>query len=128
MKHNICIFTFLTIFVLVCSAFGEESKLHEYRGVVTFHLFPAKVMKVNKIIENPKPGTSYIGEKGILVELDQNPNVMANWTVVNIKYYKYPTPKIIKYEIMSEQKQITVNYHAVEFELDGDLSAYIPQQ
>ena len=85
-------------------------------------------MKVNKIIENPKPGTSYIGEEGILVELDENPNVMANWTVVNIKYYKYPTLKTIKYKVLSEHKEITVNYHAVTVEIDGDLSAYIPQQ
>ena len=53
---------------------------------------------------------------------------MANWTVVNIKYYKYPTPKTIKYEALSEHKEITVNYHAVTVEIDGDLSAYIPQQ
>lgn len=128
MKHKRCIFTFIIFFVLVCSALGEESKLQEYKGVVTFHLFPAKVMKVNKIIENPKPGTSYIGEEGILFELDHNPNVIANWTVVNIKYYKYPTPKIVMYEILSERKKITVDYHAVEVEVDGDLSAYIPKK
>lgn len=112
----------------ICSVICEEIKLEEYRGVVTLHLFPAKVMKINKIIENPKPGTSYIGEESILVELDENPNVMSNWTVVNIKYYKYPEPKIIKYKILSEQKQITVNYHAVKIQLDGDLSAYIPKE
>ena len=128
MNIQIYIFTLLLIFLSTCSVLAEETKIEEYRGVVTFHLFPAKVMKVNQIIENPKPGTSYIGEEGILVELDENPNVMANWTVVNIKYYKYPTPKVIKYEILSEQQQIIVNYHVVTVEIDGDLSAYIPQQ
>ena len=126
MKFQISLFSIILIFAFACSAFCEEKKLEDYKGVVTFHLLPAKVMKVNKIIENPKPGTSYIGPEGLLVELEENPNVMANWTVVNIKYYKYPTPKIIKYEILSEQKEITVNYHAVKVETEGDLSAYIP--
>jgi hypothetical protein len=85
-------------------------------------------MKVNKIIENPKPGISYIGEESILVELNENPEVMANWTVVKIKYYKYSEPKIIKYKIFSESKQITVNYHAVSVDLDGDLSSYIKEK
>lgn len=85
-------------------------------------------MKVNKIIENPKPGTSYIGDEGILVELDENPTVMANWTVVNIKYYKYPTPKTIMYEVLSDHKEIMVNYHAVMIDIDGDLSAYISDE
>ncbi len=85
-------------------------------------------MKVNKIIENPKPGTSYIGDEGILVELDENPTVMANWTVVNIKYYKYPTPKTIMYEVLSDHKGIMVNYHAVMIDIDGDLSAYISDE
>ena len=128
MKLKIFTFNFIIIFILVCDAIGEESKLLEYKGVVTFHLFPAKVMKVNTIVENPKPGSSYIGEESILFELDHNPNVMANWSVVNIKYYKYPTPKIVKYEILSEQKQITVNYHAVEIKVEGDLSAYLQKK
>ena len=128
MNKKVCIITIALVLMSICSVICEEIKLEEYRGVVTFHLFPAKVMKINKIIENPKPGTSYIGEESILVELDENPNVMSNWTVVNIKYYKYPTPKVIKYEILSEQQQIIVNYHVVTVEIDGDLSAYIPQQ
>jgi hypothetical protein len=128
MKRKIYIFTLIFILSLACHAFGEEIKLQEYRGVVTLILYPAKVMKVNRIIENPEPGTSYIGEEGILVELDGNPDVMANWTVVHLKYYKYQTPKVIEYEIFSELRQITVNYHAVEVELDGDLSAYIPEK
>jgi len=53
---------------------------------------------------------------------------MAKWSVVNIKYFKYPEPKIIKYEIFSELKELTVNYHAVSVERDGDLSAYIKQE
>lgn len=128
MKRKINIIILIMTLALAFHAHAEQSKLQEYRGVVTFHIYPAKVMKINKIIKNPKPGTSYIGEEGILVELDENPKVMANWTIVNLKYYKYPEPKVIEYEIFSEQKKITVNYHAVEVEVDGDLSAYIPQQ
>ncbi len=128
MIKNICTITIALVLFSALSANCDETTLKEYRGVVTAHLLPAKVMKINKIIENPKPGTSYIGEGGLLVELDENPNVMANWTVVNIKYYKYPEPKIIKYKIFSEQKEITVNYHAVTIELVGDLSAYIDEK
>ena len=82
-------------------------------------------MRINKIIENPKPGTSYIGEESILVEVDINPQVMANWTVVKIKYYPYQEPRVIKYNILSEQNEISVKYHAVSVLIDGDLSAYI---
>ena len=95
----------MVTFFVALSAKAEEKKLLVYKGVVTFHLLPAKIIKVNEIIENPKPGTSYIGQEGILVELDENPNVMANWTVVKLQYYKYPKPKEIKYEILSEKKQ-----------------------
>ncbi|MCP4259219.1 MAG: hypothetical protein GY774_17180 [Planctomycetes bacterium] len=91
-------------------------------------MLPAKVMKVNKIIENPKPGTSYISDEGILVEVKENPNVIANWTVVDIKYYRYQKPKVIKYEILTEQKEITVNYHAVSIVIDGDISQYTQEQ
>lgn len=128
MKRMVCILSMASVLMLVCSASSEEIKQGEYRGVVTYQLLPAKVIKINNIIENPKPGNSYIGKKGILVEVDENPNVMANWSVVNIKYFKYPEPKIIKYEIFSEQKELTVNYHAVSVVLDGDLSAYIKQK
>lgn len=128
MKRSICFLAITLVLMFVLSAICGEIKLLEYKGVVTSHVYPAKVMKVNKIIENPKPGTSYIGEEVLLVELDENPNVMANWTVVNLKYYKYPTPKVIEYEILSEIKHITVNYHAVAVEIDGDLSAYIQQK
>ena len=128
MKKKICIVAIACVLLSIFISRSEEINLEEYRGVVTFHLLPAKVMKVNKIIENPKPGTSYIGDEGILVEIDENPNVMANWTVVNLKYYKYPEPKIIRYKLLSEQRQITVHYHAVSVEIDGDLSTYIQRQ
>lgn len=104
---------------------SEEVNVEKYRGVVTFQLIPAKVLQINKIIENPKPGTSYIGDEGILFDVDENPNVMANWTVVDIEYFKYKEPKNIKYKIFSEEKEITVNYHAVSVVIDGNLSAYI---
>ncbi len=102
-----------------------EAELSEFRGVVTAHSIPAKVLKINEIIKNPDPGTSIIGEEGLLVEMDQNPDVMANWTVVAIKYYQYEKPKVIRYEVLSEQQEITVNYHAVSVEIVGDLSAYM---
>jgi hypothetical protein len=127
MKKWIWIVATALVLMIVGYAGSEEIKIETYRGVVTFQLIPAKVLKINKIIANPPPGTSYIGKEGILVEVDDNPTVMANWTVVNLKYYKYPEPKIIKYELFSEQKQLTVKYHAVSVEIDGDLSAYIPK-
>jgi hypothetical protein len=125
MIKKICLIAAPIIFMYAICLHGEEITLHEYRGVITFHLIPAKVIRINKIIENPKPGTSYIGEKSILVDVDENPQVMANWTVVKIKYYKYQEPKIIKYKILSEQNEISVNYHAVSVLIDGDLSTYI---
>jgi len=112
--------------VLPCR--GEQLKQQEFLGVVTLQLLPAKVMKINNIVEEPKPGTSYIGNEGILVEVDENPDVMANWTVVKVGYYKYPEPKIIRYQLFSQQQQVTVPYHAVSVEIDGDLSRYIQQE
>jgi hypothetical protein len=128
MKKLIYIFALIFFFLVVEANAGEEMLVQEYSGVVTYHLIPAKVIKINKIIENPKPGTSYIGEEAILVEVEGNPNVMANWTVVRIKYYKYHEPKTIKYEILSEQHEITVNYHAVSVDVTGDLSSYIKEE
>jgi len=113
--------------ILMMDAFllGAEQPLLEYRGVVTMQLLPAKVLRVNKIIEDPGPGTSYIGKQSILVEVEKNSEVMANWTVVNLKYFRYPEPKTITYGIFEEQQELTVEYHAVSVEKDGDLSAYI---
>ncbi len=125
MRKLTYIFT-LTFFLLAVNASAQTS-IQEFSGVVTFHLIPAKVIKINKIIENPEPGTSYIGEEGILVEVEENLNVMANWTVVNIRYFKYHEPKTIKYEIFSENHKLTVNYHAVSVEIAGDLSIYIKE-
>ncbi len=125
MLKKICIFTIVCVFLPTVAFCTEEMHLDEYKGVVTFHLIPAKVIKINKIIENPKPGTSYISDDGILVDVEENPNVMANWTVVEIKYFKYHEPKIIKYNILSEQYEITVNHHAVSVAITGDLSRYI---
>ena len=106
----------------------DKMNLQEYRGVVTLHLLPAKVMKVNGIVESPEPGTSNIGDEGILFEVDESPEVMANWTVVNIKYYRYQEPKVIKYEILGEKNEITVNYHAVSVVIDGDMSKYVQER
>ena len=106
---------------------GEEHHVEEFTGVVTMQLLPAKVIRVNRIIEEPKPGTSVIGEEGMLVEVEENPQVMANWSVVRVRYREYPQPKKIAYEILSESYEISVSYHAVSVEVIGDLSAYIRQ-
>jgi len=52
---------------------------------------------------------------------------MANWTVVKVKYYKYPEPKKIKYKIFSEEQEVTVKYRSVSLEIKGDLSSYIKE-
>lgn len=106
-------------------SYGAEPEILKFRGVVTYHLLPAKVMRVNEIVEDPKPGTSYIGDKGILVELDRNIDVRANWTVVDIEYYRYVEPKTITYELFGEVHKITVNYHAESVNIAGDISEYI---
>jgi hypothetical protein len=77
--------------------------------------------------ENPEPGTSYIGDEGILVEINENVKMMANWTVVRIRYHQYPEPKVISYEILSEEIEITVKYRAVDLNVAGDISTYIKQ-
>ena len=128
MKKLIHLFICTLIPLAVNAAAHAEMHLHQFTGVVTMHLIPAKVIKINKIIENPKPGTSYIGEESILVEVKENPDVMANWTVVTIKYFEYPDPQTIKYKILSEQYTVTVKYHAKGLEIIGDLSNYLKGQ
>ena len=120
---HLFIVTLLTSHAALC----DEGSPVEFSGVVTFQLLPANVIRINQIIEDPKPGTSYIGDTGILVEVDENPEVMANWTVVTIRYHEYKEPKIISYEILSEQHEITVKYRAVSVEVTGDLSDYISE-
>ncbi len=109
------------------NSYSQELKYKNYKGVVTLHLIPAKVIRVNKIIETPKPGTSYIGEENILIEIDKNFEIMSNWTVVTFKYSEYNNPKTIKYKIFDEEKEITIKYHAVDLKADGDMSSYIKQ-
>jgi len=128
MKKQIIMVTIACLFLSVSASRSEEMQIEEYSGVATFHLIPAKVIKINKIIENPEPGASYISDEGILVEIEDSLNVMANWTVLDIKYFKYHEPKTIRYEILSEQHEITVNYHAVSVVITGDLSNYIKEQ
>lgn len=118
--------------VIICLLFvstiarGEERALKEFRGVVTLHLLPARVMQINELIENPEPGTSYIGSDGILFDLDENPDVTANWSIVTVKYYQYEEPKPIRFSISADEDDlITVNYHAVDVVVEGDLSKYI---
>jgi hypothetical protein len=62
------------------------------------------------------------------VEINKPMDVMANWTVVNLEYYEYPQPKAIQYKLLQEQHEVTVRYHAVKVDVDGDMSQYVPQQ
>ncbi len=112
----------------ITNSYAEEKDTKEFRGVVTLLNIPAKVIQVNSIIENPKPGTSYIGEEGIVAEIDEIPGIMANWTIVKVRYYEYPELKIIKYKILSEEYETTVKYHAISVVVVGDLSSYIKQE
>jgi len=122
-KNLVVIISLLFVSTIV---HGEERALKEFRGVVTLHLLPAKVIQVNELIENPEPDTSYIGSDGILVDLDENPDVTANWSIVTIKYYQYEEPKPIRFSISADEDNlITVNYHAVDVKVEGDLSKYI---
>lgn len=102
-----------------------ESTSMEFQGVVTYHLLPAKVMQINRIVQDPQPGKSIIGEEAIMVEVEENPDVQANWTVVKVVYSRYPETKIITYELLGEQHQVTVENHAESLEIVGDLSPYL---
>ena len=125
MKKAIYLVFLGMLFLPVRPTLCEEMKPVNFRGVATVQILPASVLKINKIIENPGPGTSYIGEDSILVDVDVNPEVIANWTVVNVTYIQYHEPKTITYEILSERQAITVKYHAVSVVKDGDLSQYV---
>ena len=127
MKIRAAVHSAIVLLVTSHIASCEEGGPIEYSGVVTLQLLPAKVMKINEIVEKPEPGTSYIGDTGILVEVEENLEVMANWTVVTVKYLEYEEPKTISYEILSEEHEITVNYYAVSVEVTGDLSEYITE-
>ena len=127
MKTRIVLQLFFVIFLTSHTASCDKNRQLEYTGVVTLQLLPAKVIKVNEIIEDPEPGTSYIGETGILLEVEENPEVMANWSVVTVKYLEFREPKTIRYEILAEQHEISVKYHAVSVEVTGDLSEYISE-
>lgn len=128
MRLSLCAIAATCTLSLGDTALGGEPETRHFRGVVTLHLIPAKVMRINRIIEDPEPGTSYIGDEGILVELDENVEVRANWTVVDVEYREYPQPREIAYELFGEEHRLTVRYRAVNVELDGDISQHIPQR
>ena len=106
---------------------GMEPEVKKLRGVVTYHLIPAKIMRVNEIVKNPEPGTSYIGSDGILIEYEGNLDVMANWSVVDVEFFRYERPKTIRYNLFGEQHEVDVDYHAKSVVVDGDVSQYIEQ-
>lgn len=55
MKKQICIIVIACIFVSLSASYSEEMHIKEFSGVVTLHMITAKVIKFNKIIENPEP-------------------------------------------------------------------------
>jgi len=93
---------------------------------MTVQLLPAKIIRINENKEDPDPGTSYIGDVSIL-EVKENPEVISNWSIVTVNYLDYEKPKIIKYDILSEQYEITVRHRAISLEVIGDLSEYVSQ-
>lgn len=109
------------------TAYGGDAGTRTFRGVVTYYLIPAKVMRVNRIVTNPEPGSSYIGDDSILVAMDENMDVRANWTVVDVEYRQYPEPRVIEYELFSEKHRIEVKYQSVQIDIKGNISEYIPQ-
>jgi len=127
MKTRIATHLFIVVFLTSHTAFCDKSSPVDFTGVVTLQLLPAKAIKISRIIEDPEPGTSYIGDKGILLEAKENPELTANWSVVKVKYLEYEEPKTIRYEILAERHEITVKYHAVSVEVIGDLSGYISE-
>ena len=112
------------LLVSSASVFSEEFKFIEFRGVITLHNIPAKIIKVNEIDPNPLAGKSIISENSLLIEFDKDLQIMSNWSIVKFKYKKYDEPKIIKYELFGEEKEITIKYQAVDIKLDGDLSQF----
>jgi hypothetical protein len=127
MKIKYFIIVIFLIAFSINNIYGEDKEIEEFEGVVTLLNIPAKLIQINKIIENPKPGTSYIADEGIIVEIDEIPEIMANWTVVNVKYYQYLKPKVITYKLFSEESKVTVEYHSVSIDIIGDLSSYIKE-
>lgn len=127
LKKELVFFALIAALLVIGVSHGAEPEVNTFRGVVTYHLIPAKVMRVNEIVEDPEPGTSYIGDEGILVELDGDMDVRANWTVVEIEYYEYEEPKTIEYELFGEEHEVTVNHHAVSVVVDGDILQYIEE-
>ena len=127
MKTRIAARLFIAVLLTSHAASCDSSSPVDFTGVVTLQLLPAKVIRVNQLIEDPEPGTSYIGDTSILLEVEENPEVMTNWSVVTVKYREYEEPKIIRYEILAEEHEISVKYHAVSVEVTGDLSEYISE-
>ena len=127
MKTRIAARLFIAVLLTSHAASCDGSSPVDFTGVVTLQLLPAKVIRVNQLIEDPEPGTSYIGDTSILLEVEENPEVMTNWSVVTVKYREYEEPKIIRYEILAEEHEISVKYHAVSVEVTGDLSEYISE-
>jgi len=119
-------YTFFSILLTNSVAWSAERGTIEFTGVMTVQLLPAKIIRINENKEDPDPGTSYIGDVSIL-EVKENPEVISNWSIVTINYLDYEKPKIIKYDILSEQYEITVRHRAISLEVIGDLSEYVSQ-
>lgn len=127
LKKELVLLAAAAALLVVNVSYGEEPGESSFRGVVTYYLIPAKVMRVNEFVKDPEPGASYIGDEGILVQLDEDVDVRANWTVVEVEYYEYEEPKTVQYELLGDEHEITVKYHAVSVVVDGDISEYMEE-
>ena len=111
--------------LLSSAAPGLGGELQEFIGVVPLRLKPAPVVRVNEIVPDPAPGSSYIGKESVLVQVPGNPDLQANWAVVEIEYTRYPEPKTIRYRIGSEEQEITVRHRAEELRVTGNLKDHL---
>ena len=127
MKKNKSYFFTISLLIVTilpgCSSDQNDKKVYE--GVVTMTNIPAKVIQINELIEDPEPGKSYIGEKKMIFEVDEMPEVVTNWTILKVEYIKYPQPKTIKYTILSNEQELKVENKVVSLSIVGDLSTYI---
>lgn len=127
MKPKQAFLVAITALMVSGASHGTEPDSENFRGVVTYHLIPANVMRVNEIVEDPEPGASHIGDKGILLEIEGDLDPRANWTVVEVEYLEYPEPKTIQYELFEEEHEIKVNFRALNVAVEGNISEYIEE-
>jgi hypothetical protein len=110
------------IWVISFTHFGCSRKpqhdIKKFRGVVTLYITPAKVIRINKFVKEPKPGKSCISDEGLLFEMvDDLPEMQCNWTMAEVSYYQYSKPKAIKYMFGDRESRIIVKNRAVSLKI-----------